>query len=773
MAEEKEVSAEEKGVPAEAKPVGRRRASSEKKNAPNQVRRIWRADNAVGDAVGAVVTDMVTAIEVATSPAHVLGTGVAPVPSVEKTTSGRKRMLSKTATTRKRRRRILGEDNNDENEDSPSEEGNARVSAPAIPTCVINDDPNLMRSGAVACTGLNSDEDPDICEDQEEEVDEDDDGAWDGDWDIGELTDGDSDAEPEELPASIWSSLAKDGDAVKAMRTSGWEYDPAKFGPNPKYTDLYDGPYGPSTSILAVAEDPLALLFYFLPPKLWSQIAVESNRYHAQTIPLRARALRAQQRRSGGEVEDLADIQRRLANVPDIEAWEVLRAMALLIARMLTPIGKGIAAHWSLKRVGALPANRFGQFMSKHRFFHIMGYLHFSNNKSSQANLDRAWKIRPIVEVLQRTFARGYKAPPVISFDEATLPSRSRYNPTRIEVYCGAKTHLRTPLPKDNNTGEAAVLRNMSALCPPSKTSPWRLVITDRFYTSVKLALELLHRRMYLTGTIQTDRSGYAKDVVTKMKTRTVNKKKVVIPSQGTTKLAENKMFPQLTAVMWMDRHPVHMLSSGGSRETGIVMRRIHGEMKPIPAPELVRDYHRWMGGVDVHDQLRMQRYSVQLSYKTRKYYRTLFFGLFDMAVVNAFIVFRHFRKVNDKHPPRHFAFMETLMEQLLAIDSTEAFAVIEQATTARERTAASPVRADNAQQRPVNERTAQVDEGYRLEENPDVVDGEQGVKRRQRSCKVKYLCNVGRDGRDTCFRIWHIEWKNGSEIPPSLIEGH
>jgi hypothetical protein len=40
---------------------------------------------------------------------------------------------------------------------------------------------------------------------------------------------------------------------------------------------------------MAVADNPLALLFYFMPPKLWSQIAVESNRYHMQSIPLRAR----------------------------------------------------------------------------------------------------------------------------------------------------------------------------------------------------------------------------------------------------------------------------------------------------------------------------------------------------------------------------------------------------------------------------------------------------------------------------------------------------
>ncbi|KAG3117875.1 hypothetical protein PI125_g3408 [Phytophthora idaei] len=48
------------------------------------------------------------------------------------------------------------------------------------------------------------------------------------------------------------------------------------------------------------------------------------------------------------------------------------------------------------------------------------------------------------------------------------------------------------------------------------------------------------------------------------------------------------------------------------------------------------------------------------------------------MAAVNAFIVYRDFRKVNNMRPPRHFAFFETLMEQLLAVDQEEASAVIE-----------------------------------------------------------------------------------------------
>ncbi|ETP51821.1 hypothetical protein F442_03106 [Phytophthora nicotianae P10297] len=104
------------------------------------------------------------------------------------------------------------------------------------------------------------------------------------------------------------------------------------------------------------------------------------------------------------------------------------------------------------------------------------------------------------------------------------------------------------------------------------------------------------------------------------------------------------------------------MLSSGGSREIGTVSTRVDGELRPVPAPELIRDYHRWMGDVGVHDQLRMQHYSVQLSYKSRKYYRILVLGLLDMALVKVFIVHRYHRK---------------------------------EATSARERTAPSPARSE------------------------------------------------------------------------------
>ncbi|KAE9018358.1 hypothetical protein PF011_g6304 [Phytophthora fragariae] len=52
----------------------------------------------------------------------------------------------------------------------------------SIPACAVDTDPNIMDRGANQCTALNSDEDPDLREEPENEEDADDD-SWTEDWD--------------------------------------------------------------------------------------------------------------------------------------------------------------------------------------------------------------------------------------------------------------------------------------------------------------------------------------------------------------------------------------------------------------------------------------------------------------------------------------------------------------------------------------------------------------------------------------------------------------
>ncbi|RAW24194.1 hypothetical protein PC110_g19377, partial [Phytophthora cactorum] len=81
-------------------------------------------------------------------------------------------------------------------EEAEEDNGDAEASTFTIATGVVDADPNLMVEGASQCTGLNSDKYPELCEEPEEDEEEDDtgdDGAWHMDWDIGSLTDEDSD----------------------------------------------------------------------------------------------------------------------------------------------------------------------------------------------------------------------------------------------------------------------------------------------------------------------------------------------------------------------------------------------------------------------------------------------------------------------------------------------------------------------------------------------------------------------------------------------------
>ncbi|OWY90991.1 hypothetical protein PHMEG_00040613, partial [Phytophthora megakarya] len=279
---------------------------------------------------------------------------------------------------------------------------------------------------------------------------------------------------------------------------------------------------------------------------------------------------------------------------PDIKPHEVLHVLGLLLARMLNPHRRRFRDHWSRHGVGAVARGTFNEWMSRNRFEHVMANLHFTNNADVRASTDRAWKLRSVVDILQKTFPRGYKTPPVISFDEGIIPTKNRKNPTRqylkakphkwgtkvfltccadkaycmrLEVYCGAAQHTAevgnvptSQLSADPNTGPSAVIRNLEAVLPPSVEKVFHLVVTDRFYTSVQLAFPLLHRNVYSIGTIQGDKLGYPQKIVEK-----IDRPKRT--PHDTVRKAVAKNCPGMTGLVWWDRKPVPFLGTGSNQD--------------------------------------------------------------------------------------------------------------------------------------------------------------------------------------------------------------
>ncbi|POM71657.1 Hypothetical protein PHPALM_11741 [Phytophthora palmivora] len=187
---------------------------------------------------------------------------------------------------------------------------------------------------------------------------------------------------------------------------------------------------------------------------------------------------------------------------------------------------------------------------------------------------------------------------------------------------------------------------------------------------------------------------------------------------------------PGFRALQWWDNKAVYMLASGGSVALDRVVRRnrLTGEQAEVACPRVLKDYQTLMGGVDIHGQFRLQRYSLQLAIKYKKYYKSLFLGLIDLALINAYIVHNAGRASDGMRKLGHVKFMKQLHLELCQLR----------------------------------------EEGWEALLSSDSMEGTPS-KARPKAWRV-FLCDKVRhehNGRPmSCFDIWHKAWRNGTALP-------
>jgi hypothetical protein len=95
-------------------------------------------------------------------------------------------------------------------------------------------------------------------------------------------------------------------------------------------------------------------------------------------------------------------------------------------------------------------------------------------------------------------------------------------------------------------------------------------------------------------------------------------------------------------ACAWKDTKPVHMIGTGVSTDIiQINRKRRDGTVGKYSCLAATKSYHQFMGGVDSHDFMRMAQFSVQKAFRFRKWYKQAYLGLFDIALVNCYILHR------------------------------------------------------------------------------------------------------------------------------------
>ena len=126
---------------------------------------------------------------------------------------------------------------------------------------------------------------------------------------------------------------------------------------------------------------------------------------------------------------------------------------------------------------------------------------------------------------------------------------------------------------------------------------------------------------------------------------------------------------PKFYATRWADNKIVYFLSVGmGVKQTTCLRKLKSGDKTSVPCPQIVVDYNTQMSGVDLHDQYRLAHYSLQEAVKQMKYYKTLFLGLIDMALVNAFIIQKCHAQGNGDTPMTHADWLAALQAELLGV---------------------------------------------------------------------------------------------------------
>ena len=107
------------------------------------------------------------------------------------------------------------------------------------------------------------------------------------------------------------------------------------------------------------------------------------------------------------------------------------------------------------------------------------------------------------------------------------------------------------------------------------------------------------------------------------------------LPCRGDSEIVQRD---GIAAMLWRDNRVVTLLSTNTQpHEEEVVQRRQRdGSRVDVRCPAAVARYQQYMGGVDRNDQLR-QYYMVPT--KCRKFYKYIFWFLFESSITNAYIL--------------------------------------------------------------------------------------------------------------------------------------
>lgn len=331
--------------------------------------------------------------------------------------------------------------------------------------------------------------------------------------------------------------------------------------------------------------------------------------------------------------------------VEDLRAW-----IGLCVIMGIHQVPE-LQNYWSADPLLGVPS--VSSVMTSKQFKKIVETIHCNDNTTNpprdQNGHDKLHKVRPLLEKLGSKCAAVYKPSGSLSVDESMIPFKGRstlkqYMPMKpvkrgYKVWCLADSSTGYVYAFDVYTGRSAEKssetstlgeRVVIGLCSKTSLEPWSTIAFDNFFTTVKLMQTLYSRQLYSVGTVRVNR----KDLPDMMKKKSkMQRGEFMFQTKGC-----------ISAVKWMDNKEVTVLSTGHDpKEVCSVFRRAKdGTRNSVMCPLPVAHYNKIMGGVDRFDQLR-ERYAI--GRRSAKWWHRILYWLIDLAIVNAFIMYKISRR--------------------------------------------------------------------------------------------------------------------------------
>lgn len=267
--------------------------------------------------------------------------------------------------------------------------------------------------------------------------------------------------------------------------------------------------------------------------------------------------------------------------------------------------------YWSLDE--DLHVDIVSKCMSRNRYLEIKKYLHINDN--TQINDDRMYKVRPLMDMLNKNFQQWGIFHQALSIDEAMVKYYGHHSakqfirgkPCRfgfknwslcssngycyaIDTYCGkSKTNnddIQLPL------GSKVVLSLLQCVAVPND----HIIFFDNYFTSVSLLCNLRAKGFRATGTLRQNRTEKC-PLPTVKEMEKMNR--ATYESSFDTK-------NEILLTRWNDNSVCTMATNYDTVAPIQKVKRWCKEKKEkvdLDQPNVFRSYNRGMGGVDANDQ--------------------------------------------------------------------------------------------------------------------------------------------------------------------------